>query len=333
MTARSPFPHGTPRRDDLVTAVGLTAAAAAVAAVLGARARREVTDAPQSGAVTGVKPALPASRILNLGETFQPLFREGRPQETTALRSFAFDDTNRRLFTAQPAAGADAASGDLCITRLDLSGNPVGHMNLTGFGRGGAFAAEGEGTDTWLWIETDADGAGYGTRLTRLRFAAGETVDHADRGLPKYLPAPDASRLGCTIDQVHRTMAVPYHWEGRPRIVVFPLSDVTHGDFGNPLAEFPQPTELPDAELLGCALDGGYLYVLDMAAGHARITTVDLRSGQQARQTRLDVDTSGTPTGLAVHRPTDAEARLFLGAATGKEGGHGAELWFTRLAG
>ncbi|GAB3809066.1 phage baseplate protein [Micromonospora zhanjiangensis] len=132
----------------------------------------------------------PATRF-DLAAPGTALF-EGRPlHDATVIQSLAFDNVNKHVYTVQlmaggrqlpgesaPVSGATRGyRGDLCLTRLDLAGNELGHMYLTGFGHGVQIGAEPVGSSAFLWTEVDAvadDGTnGWGTQLARFRFVDG----------------------------------------------------------------------------------------------------------------------------------------------------------------
>ncbi|GAA3731158.1 hypothetical protein GCM10022225_11230 [Plantactinospora mayteni] len=140
---------GTVSRRNLLAAGGgaalgaLTAGATATASPTSTAA---TTPTSTAAAAPIAVAALPTSRRFDLTDGSDPLFREKALRNGTVLQSIAFDNVNRRIYTAQvlqggvqlaePASVSGAnrnAAGDLCVTQLDFAGNQLGQMYLLGF--------------------------------------------------------------------------------------------------------------------------------------------------------------------------------------------------------
>ncbi|KAK4183833.1 putative FacC-like extracellular signaling protein [Podospora australis] len=284
---------------------------------------------------------VPNSPRFDLSKPSYDLFRHKTLHDDTVQQSFAFDNTNRRLFVAQRRNGADSALGNLCITQLDFSGNQLGYMHLSGFGHGVSFGAQGVGSSTYLWTEVDANSNGYGRRLARFKFASGTSLSSSSAALQKFTPVSAATEHTCSVDTVNNRLVVRYHLSGSGKhIAVYTLSAATAGDFSSPLVNFPQPA----AATLGGAFQGytaygRYLYLLwgdsyeaTGGAVNSQVASVDMNSGAV---TQGPVLTKAGETlsfreaeGLGIYRTAGGETRLFLGFASGVAGDRRSNLFF-----
>ncbi|KXX76156.1 putative major teichoic acid biosynthesis protein C [Madurella mycetomatis] len=284
---------------------------------------------------------VPNSRRFDLSKPSYDLFRHKILHDDTVQQSFAFDNVNRRLFVAQRRNGADASSGNLCITQLDFSGKQVGYMHLKGFGHGVAFGAQASGSATYLWTEVGANSKGYGKRLARFKFVNGKTISKTSTSLQKFTPVPAATEHTCSVDTVNNRLVVRYHLSGKGKyIAVYDLAAATKGDFSAPLANFKQP--LPETKaknFQGYTAYGRYLYLLwgdsyDTSGGkvNSQVASVDMNTGKVV-QGPLITKAGSTLSfreaeGLAIYKTAGGQVRLFLGFASGKAGDRRSNLFY-----
>lgn len=270
--------------------------------------------------------SVPTSQRFDLTKPSSDLYRGRALYDGTVMQSFAFDQTNLRLFVAQVREGSASGSGDLCITELEWSTwNAIGHMYLTGFGHGVSIGAQAVGTSTYLWVDTDADTAGYGQRLGRFKYTNGTTLAASSAAVTKYTPVSTANRHTCAIDAVNNRLIVRYRPapSGVHRYAAYDLTAATNGNFGSPLVDFPEPTDIDVANLQGYTAYGQYLYCLTGDAEAPDTTylwSVNLNTGGVTEQF---LTTAGStlsyrePEGMAVYTTASGEPRLFFGFASG----------------
>lgn len=280
-------------------------------------------------------PAGAASRAANRFElTASPAaLMTGKPlYDETVLQSFAFDNVNGHLYTVQLRNGSgSAAAGNLCVTKLSLSGAILGHMYLTGFGHGVQIGVEPSGTSAYLWTETDGvtDGTNsWGSKLARFKFVNGQTLTTASTALTKYAPVAGATSTTCAIDPSTSRLIMRYRLNGQPRFAAFPLSAVKAGGQPTPVYDITQPAGLGTFQ--GYTAYGQYLYLLDGTAygddnpspGNTYLTSVNLVDGKVVQRSFTQAWKSLTyrePEGMAIQL-TSAAPRLCFGFATGASG-------------
>ncbi|NUO58928.1 MAG: Tat pathway signal sequence domain protein [Hamadaea sp.] len=318
-------------RRTLFQAAGLGALAAALPVTATSAGAADVAAAPR----------------FDLAAPGQPLFRTKPLHNKTVLQSIAFDNVNRHVYTVQLMAGGqqlagEAApvsgakrdlAGDLCLTRLDLDGNELGHMFLTGFGHGVQIGAEPVGSSAFLWTETDAiadDGLhGWGSRLARFRFDDGAIVTPDSPGVRRVTPIPGADRTTCGIDPVLNRLVMRHRIAGTFRYALYDLDDVRRNQF-TPIFEVDQPALTYSFQ--GYASSGDYLYLLEGSSygssgstapiGNTYLTCVEWASGAVvARQLVTDgADLAfREPEGMAIQVPDlgdPAGIRLAFGFAS-----------------
>lgn len=280
---------------------------------------------------------LPASKRFDLKEPSYDLFRHVSLHDKTIQQSFAFDNTNRRLFVSQRKDGSDTKAGHLCITQLDFEGNKKGHMYLKGFGHGVAFGAEADGKDTYLWTETETNSNGYGTKLARFKFTDGKTISSSD--VTKMHPVSGAKEYTCTIDTVNNRLVVRYNKDGK-HIAVYDLAAAKKNDFSAPLANFEIPTiNTKTSVFQGYAAFGQYVYLFTGESYEAnggivdsQLTTVDMNTGKVVQGPTLTKAGESLSfreaEGMAVYETANGEVRLFLGFASGKAGDRRSNLFY-----
>ncbi|MPY60739.1 phage baseplate protein [Streptomyces spongiae] len=275
-----------------------------------------------------VSAAVPTSKRFQLsGEESYDLYRNRELHDGTVMQSFAFDQTNQRLFTAQVRQGSAEGSGDLCITELSWSTwNEIGHMYLTGFGHGVSIGAQAVGSSTYLWADAVADGDGYGKRLGRFKYASGTTLAASSSAVTKYTPVSTADRHTCAIDPTHNRLIVRYRPAGSSthRFTAYDLTAATNGDFSNPLiSNFLQPQVITDSkDFQGYTAYGQYLYCLTGLHDNEDSTylwSVDLNTGAVKEKFLTGAGSTLSyrePEGMAVYTTAGGEPRLFFGFAS-----------------
>ncbi|MFB4279875.1 teichoic acid biosynthesis protein C [Nonomuraea sp. MTCD27] len=259
--------------------------------------------------------------------------------DETVLQSFAFDNVNGHIYTVQVknGAGSDAA-GDLCLTRLSLSGAVLGHMYLLGFGHGVQIGVEPAGTSAYLWTETDgvSDGeTSRGSRLARFRFVNGQTLTTTSSALTKYTLVSGANNTTCAIDPSTNRLIMRYRGESTFRYAVYSLAAVKAGT-PTKLHDVAQPSGLGTFQ--GYAAYGNFVYMLTGNAygetnpppGNTYVTCLDLRTGEQVQRARSVAGKSldyREPEGMAIQIVSGAP-RLCLGLASGVEKARLANIFY-----
>lgn len=272
---------------------------------------------------------------------------------TTVVQSFAFDDTRGDLYAVQLVQGglwldgerarvpsADRSlNGDLCVTRVPLSGglNETQFMYLRGFGHGVSFGVEPNRQGVWLWTESDADPeTGYGRAVARIPFKAGTTLDSDDPSVRHHRPFPGSTANQPVLDLAGDRVMVSYWTTHKPAqqwYAVFRRDEFAAGRY-QPLQAVRQVGRKGSETFQGCTLFGDHVYQLAGTAyteedgrnppsskGNARLSAMDLKTGEPAGRARVH-SASGLshrePEGLAV-RLTD-QPRLCVGFAVGDPG-------------
>ena len=308
---------------------------------------------PDLGSASAQAAALRRSRRFHLAAGSYALIRQKRLKDGRGLQSFGFDNVNRHIYLVQLKSGSPQLSGDLCVTKLDLSGRRLGHMYLRGFGHGEQIGVEsaGRGAAPYLWTEYRALN-GWGTRLARFRFVDGATIDSRDRSIADRTPRlPGLAAPRPAIDPWHDRLVVRFNRNGRLRAVVYDLDDAARGrlDARHRLAEVAVPD--PDGArqpAQGFALFGQYLYLLHgtpygragsaAQLGNAHITCIDLIEDRVVgrRLTRAFRELNfREPEGMAIQtlrpRGRPAQARLCFGFISGAAGRRRASIAYKNL--
>ncbi|MFF0045204.1 Tat pathway signal sequence domain protein [Streptomyces sp. NBC_01620] len=301
--------------------------------------------------------AVASSKRFDLTDPSDMLFREILLQETRVLQSFSFDNTNKHLYTASLVQGGRqlpgesraytgderAKYGDLCITRLDLTGAEIGRMYLKGFGHGVSIAVEPSGNSAYLWTETSSVEApdpnypndpskniGWGSKIGRFKFANGSVLTADSSKVTTFSPVAGADRTTIAIDPVNKRLAVRYRLSGAFQFGLYDLTAFTAGTYTQ-LAHVMQPTDIANPpSFQGFTTFGQYLYLLEGEAysasnpdpGNTYQSVIDWNTGTRADR-RLSAAGSSLayrePEGLAIQIPDTAkptEARLVTGFAS-----------------
>lgn len=293
--------------------------------------------------------AVASSKRFDLTDSSDEWFREIPLNETRILQSFAFDNTNKHLYTAQLVQGGRllpgetraytaaerSANGDLCITRLDWQGAVLGRMYLKGFGHGVSIGVEPSGSGAYLWTETDSApdslNDGYGTEVARFKFANGTVVQPGSYQVTTFDPVPGSDHNTVAVDPVDNRLVHRYRTNGSTwNFSLYDLASFKAGTF-TPLATVAQPSVLTGVTFQGYTSMGQYLYTLDGTAytydasgnrtstSNTYLTSVDWNTGIVYERRLSNAGQSlfyREPEGLAVQIPDStnpAAARLFLG--------------------
>lgn len=258
----------------------------------------------------------------------------------TAIQSFAFDERRARMYALQVMEGGiqlpdeegplshgeRLRRGDLCMNALSMTGEPLGHMYLRGFGHGGTMGVETRHPGRpALWTEWDASSStGNGRGLARFRFRPGAVLEHHDGALDTFRPRPGSTKNQVALDPYARRLLLRYRRSGAYRFALYDLDRFRAGNF-QALTDFVQP--MPDGHLYhqGMAVYGNYAYQLTCSengpSAEPLLTCVHLGTGRTVQRVRPAPASGGglfEPEGLAVlQHPCP---RLCVGFACGEEG-------------
>jgi hypothetical protein len=344
--------RGAIRLGAAAVAAGALTTLAGRPAIAQARAAAQIPTPAAPAAAPGAATAtVPDSPRFDLDTPSTVLLREKLLQNNTVLQSLAFDNVNRRIYTAQvvqgglklagesaAVPGADRAKhGDLVVTQLDYTGKKLGYMYLKGFGHGVAIGAETSGTSAYLWTETDgvSDGTNcWGQSLARFKFTNGQILTNTSSALTKYQPVPGATSTTPAIDPSTNRLIMRYLLNGKRLISAFNLDAVKAKTY-TPLCTVPQPSVVAptDQPFQGYTAFGRYLYLLEGAAygspgstsptGNTYITSVDFNTGAVVQRLLTQAGYSLTyrePEGMAIYLPNPnnlSTALLTEGFASG----------------
>ncbi|MFA1549592.1 phage baseplate protein [Actinomadura chokoriensis] len=305
-------------------------------------------DGERAGLKAATAASLPTSQRFDLTKPSYDLFRGKSLQDGTVMQSFAFDQVNKRLFTAQVSSGSGSdARGDLTITQLDFKGNKLGYMRLKGYGHGVSIGVEPSGTASYLWTETnavqftDANGntSSRGKNLARFKFVNGTTLTNSSSALTKYTPVSGQGSVTASIDPINNRLAMRYQKSGQWRIAVWKLSDLKARNYSAKLADIAQPATVSGISFQGYALYGSYVYLYHGSAysasnpkpGNTYLSAVDLNTGKLVGKPFLTGAGSTLSyreaEGLAIYK-AGSQVRLFLGFASGSSGARKANLFY-----
>jgi hypothetical protein len=328
------------------------AGGAAAAGAIGAFAVRPAEAAPAEAAAE----AAPGGRF-DLSVPSTQLIREKAAHHGTVLQSFAFDDVNGHLYTIQlmqggirlsgesaPVSGADrAARGDMCVTKMSLTGAKLGHMYVRGFGHGVSIGCEPVGTTAQLWTESDANpDSGYGRAVSRFAFKDGAVLDSGSPSLVKHRPVPGSTSNQPAVDMLNKLLLLRYRQGGQARYRLMSLAGVAAGDYTAVYEDIPQ-AGVEDGEVFqGFTVLGDYVYQLTGTAysdengpnppsghGNTYVSCVDLRTGELVQRARTEAAYSlgyREPEGMAVQ--LTSPRRLCMGFASGPEGARELSVYF-----
>ncbi|MET8812480.1 hypothetical protein ABZW47_10785 [Streptomyces sp. NPDC004549] len=227
----------------------------------------------------------------------------GNQDSSTTLQGIAFDSVNGHLYTLQiagasqvaylrsgsqaaitPSIGGDdhAESGDLCLTRHDLStGAVTGYMYLLGFGHGVSLGVEPakSGSPAYIWTEAGAGQSGYGQEFVRFPFASQTVLWTSHPAVQRFgSPDPAATSMTPSVDVDHDILLIRYalgsaHWFAAYDLSAA-IATANTATLPAPLARIQQPPlykytadGTPDtskaATFQGFTSYGQYVYMLD----------------------------------------------------------------------
>ena len=278
----------------------------------------------------------------------------------SVMQSFAVDNVNRHIYTAQRLASSTDTSGDITITKLSLSNgskvDPV-WIHLRGFGHAAGlgvvpFDAE-QGGGAMIWIETSVESdsnrspyggaTGYGTKIARLHMGGSTgfqqnadvhalTADNDPDG-PYYDvfdPRPDFGQKSIAVDVPNSKISLRYHTDSDTIVhEQFKLGDFIQHIYSDPANKTTLdysvftsrfPEDNPPV-FQGHTTFGEYFYML---TGKANTNNQRLWSFKWANITNpppYDVALSQAGSGFSYHEP---EGMSVVTAADGS----GARLMF-----
>ncbi|MEU9236125.1 phage baseplate protein [Streptomyces subrutilus] len=301
--------------------------------------------------------AVDASKRFDLTDPSTELLREIWLNELRVLQSFSFDNTNKHLYTVSIINGGRqlpgetraytgderAKYGDLCVTRLDLTGAIIGRMFLKGFGHGVSIAVEPSGNSAYLWTETESVEApdpnypsdpskniGWGSKIGRFEFANGTVLTNDSHKITKHTPVAGADRTTIAIDPVNSRLVVRYRLSGAFHFGLYDLAAFRSGTYTQ-LAHVLQPTDIASPPpFQGFTSLGQYLYLLEGSAystgnpapGNTYQSVINWNTGGRVERRLSEAGKSllfREPEGLAIQIPntaTPAAARLVTGFAS-----------------
>ena len=280
--------------------------------------------------------------------------REKRVRDSTVMQSFAFDDSNGVLYVAQvveagrqlagetaPVSGTQrAAHGDLCISRVDDTGQLLSWMYLRRFGHGVAIGVESVGRDSYLWVETASvarasDGVGYGTRIGRVRFVPDGVVTYPSAAIEVHQPVQGTTEVSVSLDPLNRTLLVRALVSGAHRYYLYGLDAFRARDY-QPLHSRTE-TGISDV-FQGHAHFFEQVYRLEgrgggVTAAPTHVSCFDLPTGTVIQRSVTGAARSLTyrePEGLAIQ---GGPPRLHMGFADGPVGARNISLYYKGLYG
>ncbi|MEK3726112.1 phage baseplate protein [Paenibacillus sp. FSL H8-0034] len=269
--------------------------------------------------------SIPKSERFVLSGQATELLHEKALQDGTVLQSFAFDNVNQHIYFVQvmsggnqlpgetkPVSNADRAlNGDLTLTKLDFSGNKLGHMSLKGFGHGVQIGVEAVGNTAYLWTETDSV-ATFGTQIARFKFENDKTLSTSSPELEKHRLIENVEHTTVNIDSANGLLTMRYRKNGVFRFGVYALEEVKRKQY-TPISDVPQPSM---GTFQGFASYGNTLYLLEGNAygsngsvkpnGNTYITAVDLKTGEVVDKQLISVGETlvyREPEGLGIRIP------------------------------
>jgi len=291
----------------------------------------------------------------DLGNPSTALIRDKAITDGTVMQSFAFDNTNKRIYFAQLTEGG--GNGDITITKTDLAGNPIGpgHVYLNGFGHGTQIAVQPSGGGAYVWVEAAAATSGYGTKLARFYFnnySTGQTLSSSTSGVEIFDPWPDATSKSIAIDPYWKRVSIRYKLNDTVWYTLYNLSEFAVHDYSNPLCDIA----VADYQTFqGHTTYGSYLYILtgtsyddpygdpydgklsdgSYVSGDTNIRAINWNTGGGGGSPSLTK--AGytlyyrEPEGMAIQLPDPSypsQARLCFGFASGTSGNRKASIYY-----
>lgn len=211
-----------------------------------------------------------------------PVLRQTLHQPYWAMQSFAYDHVYGHIYFVQTKVGSD--TGDLWVTRTDLSGNVLGAMAIHAFDHGSSIGVEPD-TDgsPYIWVAGDWESANphvtppvppNSHKIARFKYKDGGDLDYFNPGgqYLKVFTVDVATFVDCprpAIDPYNNRLLIRYMGTTTPwRLALFDLSQVvSSGVISKRLLERAIPTNaelgLTDSDLFqGITAYGQYAYLL-----------------------------------------------------------------------
>jgi phage replication-related protein YjqB (UPF0714/DUF867 family) len=141
-----------------------------------------------------------------------------------------------------PSMARDAR-GDICINKVDPSGNLVSKMWCRGFDHGaslGGVEVDGSG-DYFLWLATDAAERpigtnAYGVKICRIAYVEDKIYDKGDSDIDIYDVFPEGSeRLAPSMDFANNRVGVYRRQNGIDSYRVYGMTEFRNKDFADPI--------------------------------------------------------------------------------------------------
>lgn len=164
-----------------------------------------------------------------------PVLRRKLHQPYWAMQSFAYDHVHGHIYFVQTKPGSD--TGDLWMTRTDLSGNVLGAMALHSFDHGSSMGIEPDTpASPYVWLAGDWQSLKPGTapnshKIARFKYVDDGLIDYFNhQGRVREFPIGLSDFLDCprpSIDPYTNRLLIRYMGTENPwRLALFDLSAV-----------------------------------------------------------------------------------------------------------
>ncbi|MFI6693600.1 hypothetical protein ACIBLA_17920 [Streptomyces sp. NPDC050433] len=192
-------------------------------------------SAPTANAV------VPASQHFVLdGAGGDPVLRRTLHQPYWAMQSFAYDHVHGHIYFVQTKPGSK--TGDLWMTRTDLSGNVLGAMALHSFDHGSSMGIEPDTPGApYVWIAGDWQSLSPGTepnshKIARFKYVDDGLIDYFNhQGRVREFPIGLSDFVDCprpSIDPYTNRLLLRYMGTTTPwRLALFDLDEVKRAGF------------------------------------------------------------------------------------------------------
>jgi len=314
--------HGKWSRRSVLSAAGLTAAAAVV------------------GTPGTAEAAVPSNGRFDLAASLvdPPLLWKTPLQNQTVMQSFAWDPTNNYLYTIQCRNG-EGHLGNLVVTARPGTSSQS-YMVLYGFGHGVTLGIERASSTTglYLWAESHSGSVpegedAFGTRISRVAWSTNGRVSTTSAGVQERTPPEAVDRSPRPIvDQKNNLLIVRYTYGSGYRFDAYPITDAAKDIWTNRVYRTDVPK--PSGTSQGTTVYGGYVYLYYGNAysstnpypGNTTLYAYKIVDGGAATlsETKLTEAYKSLdfrePEGLAVYKPRSTAPILGFGFASGPAG-------------
>jgi hypothetical protein len=233
-----------------------------------------------------------------------------------------------------------AAAGDMTVSHVSAAGTQVlSYMYLRGFGHGESIGITAASPGLYLWAESNATltntpfpGDAFGTRIARIKWAAGTTVTPSSPTVKVYNPLPGNYYLTPSIDADDNLIGVRYmDPAGGVHVAVYDLDAFTAGAF-TPLRTIDLPAPpgtdqgwalLPGGDTVA-VLTGDHYTDTNPSPGNTKITWYDSSGAVTAQSADL------VNPGMVFREPeglTVAGGVLYSGFTSGNSPDHRANIY------